>query len=110
MKFPAKDFEPANVIAVLVRQQHTVELRRRDPALLQPDDDLPRAQSAIDQNPAMIRRDERAISCATAAEHGQSEHARLVADATTIHKSEIRKRDEKMRVIPSRADGEGPLN
>src|SRR5256885_12386471 len=89
MKFPAEHFEPANVIAVLVCQQHAVELRRRDSALLEADDDLSRAQSAIDQNPAMIGRDQRAISCAAATEHGQSEHARLVADSTPIHKSEM---------------------
>src|SRR5213075_635239 len=89
MKFPAEHFEPANVIPVLVRQEHAIELRRRDSALLEADDDLSRAQSAIDQNPAMIGRDQSAISCAAAAEHGQSEHARLVADPTPIHKSEM---------------------
>src|SRR5947208_1806073 len=89
MKFPAEHFEPANVIPMLVRQKHAIKLRRRDSALLKADDDLSRAQSAIDQNPAMIGRDQRAISCAAAAEHGQSKHARLVADPTPIHKSEM---------------------
>jgi hypothetical protein len=32
------------------------------------------AQSAIDQNPAMIGRDQRAVSGAAAAEHRQTEH------------------------------------
>ena len=70
MEFPAKHFQPANMIAVLVGQEHAIELGRRDPALLEPNHDLPRAQSAIDQNPAVIGRDERAISRAAAAEHG----------------------------------------
>ena len=74
---------------MLVGQKHTIELRRGDPALLEPDHDLPRAQSAIDQNPAMIGRNQRAISRAAASEHGQSEHARLVADAGAFHKSEM---------------------
>ena len=77
------------MIAVLVREQHAIELRRRDPALLQANDDLSGAQSAVDQNLAMIRRDQRAISRAAAAEHGQSEHGRLVADAMSFHKSEM---------------------
>jgi hypothetical protein len=65
------------MIAVFVRQQHTIELSRGDPALLEPDHDLPRTQSAIDQNPAMICRDQRAIPRAAAAEHGQCEHASI---------------------------------
>ena len=90
MKFPAEHFEPANVIPVLVRQENAIKLGRRDSALLEADDDLSRAQSAIDQNPAMIGRDQRAISCAAAAEHGQSEHARLVADEPRFHKPEMK--------------------
>jgi hypothetical protein len=89
MKFPAEDFEPADVIAVLVGKEHAIELPRRDSALLEPDHDLPRAQSAVHENPAMIGRDQRAVARAAAAEHGQSEHARLVADAGAFHKSEI---------------------
>ena len=54
-----------------------VELRRRDSALLETNDDLPRTQPAIDQNPAMIGRDHGAVSRAAAAEHGQSEHASI---------------------------------
>ena len=62
------------MIAVLMGEEDAIELGRGDPALLESDHDLPRAQSAIDQNPAVIRRDERAISSAAAAEHGQGEH------------------------------------
>ncbi len=83
------------MIAVLMGEENAIELGWRDPALLEPDNDLARAQSAIDQNPAVIGRNQRAISRAAAAEHGQSEHARLVADATPIHKSEMVFRREK---------------
>ena len=77
------------MVAMLVSEQDAVELRRSNSALFEPDDDLPRAQSAIDQKPAMIGRDERAISRAAAAEHGQCEHARLVADAGAFNKLEM---------------------
>jgi hypothetical protein len=46
----------------------------RDAALFEPDDNLARAQAAVDQNAAMIGRDEGAVAGATAAEHGQAEH------------------------------------
>src|SRR5687768_13379341 len=77
MKFPAEHFEAANVIAMLVGKQDAIELARGDPALFEAEDELARAQAAIDQEPAMIRRDERAISSAAAAEHGQCEHASI---------------------------------
>src|SRR5438270_14052460 len=51
-KFPAKHFQPANVIAMLVCKKQTVELLGGDATLLKADDDLARAQSTIDQNPA----------------------------------------------------------
>ena len=74
MKFPAKHFEPADVIAVLMGEEDAIELGRGDSALFETDHDLPRAQPAINQNPAMIGRDESAISGGAAAEHGQGEH------------------------------------
>ena len=79
MKFPAEHFEPANMISVLVSEEDTIELGRADPALLEPDHDLPRAQAAIDQEPTVIGRDERAISSAAAAEHGQGEHRSIIS-------------------------------
>jgi uncharacterized protein len=81
LKFPAEHFETANVIAMLVGQEDAIELPRRDPALLEPQNELARAQPAIDQQPAMIGRDQRTVARAAAAEHGQGEHVRLVADA-----------------------------
>jgi hypothetical protein len=72
------------VIAMLVGEKDTIELRRSDSALLEPDHDLPRAQSPIDQNPAMIGRDERAISRAAAAEHGQTEHDSITSGRNAV--------------------------
>jgi hypothetical protein len=62
------------VIAVFVRKKDAIELLRRDAALLQAQDQLSRAQPAIDKNFAMIRRDQRAVTRAPAAKHGQAEH------------------------------------
>jgi hypothetical protein len=45
------------VVAVLVGEENTIELFRHHAALLKPERNLPRAQSAIDQNFAMIGRD-----------------------------------------------------
>jgi hypothetical protein len=62
------------MISVFVREKHAVELLWCDAALLKPQRQLPRAQSAVDENLAMIRRDQRAVPRAPAAEHGQAEH------------------------------------
>ena len=73
-KLPAKHLQPANVIAMLVSKKQSIELLGGNATLLKPDDDLARAQSTIDQNPAVIGRNESAIPGAAAAEHGQTEH------------------------------------
>jgi hypothetical protein len=86
MKFSAEHFETANVIAMFVGEEDAIELVGSDSALLEAQDELARTQSAIDQQPAMIGRDERAVSRAPAPEHRQSEHVRLVADAIEILK------------------------
>ena len=65
------------MVAMLVREEHAIELARRDSALFKPEDELARTQATIDQQPAMIGGDERAISRAAAAEHGQCEHASI---------------------------------
>ena len=62
------------MIAVFVGEQDAVEVRGRDATLLQAQSQLARAQSAIDQNLAMIGGEQRAISGTAAAEHGQTEH------------------------------------
>ena len=89
-KFPAKHFEAANVIAMFVGEEDTIEPVGSDAALSEAQDKLPRGQSTIDQQPAMIGRDERAVSRAPAPEHRQTKHSRLVTDAIQFHKLEIR--------------------
>ncbi len=74
-KFPAKHFQAANVIAVFVRNEHAIELFRRDAAKREPQDELARAQSAIDQKPAMIGREQGRIPRAAASEHREAEHS-----------------------------------
>jgi hypothetical protein len=78
-EFATEHFQAANVIAVLVSEQNTVELFRHHAALLKPEHNLPRAQSAIDQNFAMIGRDERTVPGTAAPEHRQTEHDRYLA-------------------------------
>ena len=74
------------MIAMFVRQEDAIELLGSDPAEREAHNELTRAQSAIDQNPAMIGRDERAVPGAAAAEHRETEHIRLVTDALSVHK------------------------
>jgi hypothetical protein len=80
---------------VLVREQHAIELLGRDAALLQPNDNLPRAQSAIDQNFAVISGEEGGIPGAAAAEHGETEHVSYLATARSISQMESRYSREK---------------
>ena len=70
----AKNFKTADVITVFVRENNPVELLRRDATLLQTQHDLPRAETAINENLAMLGGDQGAVSRAPAAEHGQAEH------------------------------------
>ncbi len=74
IKFVAEDFKAADVIGVLVGQNHAVELLRRNAALLQTQYHLARAQPTIHENPAMIGCHQRAVPRTSAAEHGQAEH------------------------------------
>src|SRR6266403_1305490 len=74
VKFAAKNFKPANVIAVFVSKKDAVELVGCNATFRQAKHQLPRAQSPIDQNLAMLSRDQRAVSGAAAAEHRQAEH------------------------------------
>ena len=81
------------MIAVFVREEHAVKLRGSDSALREAEKDLARAQPAVDEKPAMIGRDERAISRAPAPQHRQTKHERLVADTGAFHKLEIGSRE-----------------
>jgi hypothetical protein len=73
-KLPAKHLQPAHMVAMLMSEKQAIELLGGDAALLKPDHDLARAQSAVDQNPAVIGGNEGTIPGAAAAEHGQAEH------------------------------------
>jgi hypothetical protein len=70
----AENFKTADVICVFMRENNAIELVRRDAALLQTQHDLPRAQTAINEDIAVIGGNQRAVSRAPAAEHGQAEH------------------------------------
>src|SRR4030095_3251400 len=74
LQFATKNFESANMIAVLVRKKDTIELAWRDPALREAQHQLSRAQTAIDENLAMLRCNQCAVSRAPAAKHRQTEH------------------------------------
>ena len=74
IEFTAENFKSADMIGVFVREKDAVELLWHDTALLQAQYQLPRAQAAIDKNLAMRRCNQRAVSRAPAAEHGQAEH------------------------------------
>ncbi len=71
---------------MFVRKEDTIELLRAKAAKRQPRYDLACAQSAIDEQPAMIGGDERAVPRASAAEHGQAKHFRLIADVNQLIK------------------------
>ncbi|PYJ11442.1 MAG: hypothetical protein DMF06_02705 [Verrucomicrobia bacterium] len=85
-KFSAKHFKAANVVAMLVGEEDAIELVGSDPALGEAQDDLARTQATVDQETTMIGGNEGAVARASAAEHRQSEHVRLVADAPEILK------------------------
>ena len=74
MEFVAENFKTADVISVFVCQHNAVQLLRRDATLLQTQNDLPRAETSINENLAVIGGDQGTVSRAPAAEHGQAEH------------------------------------
>ena len=74
IQFPAENFETANVVPMFVSKQNPVELLGQDAALLEAQYDLARAQSAVDQDLAMIGRDQGTVSGTAATEHRQTKH------------------------------------
>jgi hypothetical protein len=96
LKFPAKHFETANMIAMFVGEENAIELLRGNSALREAQDKLARAQSAIDEHPAVLGGNEGAVSGAPAPEHRQSEHVRLVANEIGILKWNCRLAGEKI--------------
>ena len=77
LKFPTKHFQATNVIAMLVGKQDAIELFRSDSALFEAQCQLPRAQSAINQNVAVTSGDEGAVSRTSAPQHRQTEHVAM---------------------------------
>src|SRR5207237_2965911 len=69
IKFPAENFEPTDVIAMFVSEENAVQLFRSNAALCEAKNDLARAQSPIDQDLAVIGRDQRTITGTDAPEH-----------------------------------------
>jgi hypothetical protein len=58
------------MIPVFVRDENRIEARRVDPDALKPLGDLPRAEPAVNQDPALTRGNQRAIPAAATAEYG----------------------------------------
>ena len=90
------------MIAVLMGKQNAIELFGRHPALFETEDDLARAQSAIDENFAMIGRNERAIPGTAAAEHGETEHAPYLAAMFWFAQIKFARSTIKLRDQPER--------
>jgi len=67
-------------------KEHAIESFGSKVALLEAGDDLTRAQSAIDQDSAVVGRNEGAVAGAAAAEHGEAEHEECLAKRDRIHK------------------------
>ena len=59
LEFPTKHLEPADVIAMFMGEKDAVEFVRRDSTLGQAEHELARAQPAINEQSAMIGRDQR---------------------------------------------------
>ena len=82
------------MIAVFVSEQDAVELLRNDAALLQPEGDLARAQTTINQDFAVIGRDQSAVSGTAAAEQSQTEHDRYLVAAFQFSQIKFTRRDK----------------
>ncbi len=70
----APHIERAGVIAVLVREQHAIDLQRVQAALREPQHDLPRAEPAIHEQARLRRLHQCAIARAAAAEDRDGKH------------------------------------
>src|ERR1700737_1924637 len=90
------------MIAVFMGKQDAVELFGRHAALLEAEDDLARAQPAINENFAMIGRDERAVPGTAAAEHGETEHAPYLA--AMFRFAQIKSRDRQLNCAISQSE------
>jgi hypothetical protein len=97
IEFVAENFKTADVICVFVGENNAVELLRRDATLLKAQHDLPRAQTAINENLAMLGADQRAVPGAPAAEHDQTEHGSQDSRVTSFCANGNSENDERYR-------------
>jgi hypothetical protein len=97
IEFVAENFQTANVISVFVRENNAVELLGRNATLLQAQHDLPRAQTAVNENFAMLGGDQRAVPGAPAAEHDQAEHGSQDSCVTSFCANGNSENDERFR-------------
>ena len=99
LKFAAKHLQPADVVAMLVGEKDAIEFVRGDPAEREAENELARAQAAVDEQPAMVGRDQRAVSGASAPEHRQTKHFRLLAKRTQSAQTETGQNLSRSRTI-----------
>ena len=93
-KLPRENLEATDVIAVFVCEEHAIELFRSYATLFEAKNNLARAQSAIDQNLAMIGRDEGTVPGTAAPKHRQTEHERYLVAAFQFSQIKFTRRDK----------------
>ena len=87
MFIPGALYEPlTKLMSMFVREEDAIEFVRLNSALGQAENELARAQPAINQQPAMIGRDQGAGPSAPAPEHGEAKHGRLLTKRSHRHK------------------------
>ncbi len=74
------------MIPVLVGEEDAIQFVRLNSAEREAQHQLARAQTSIDQEPAMIGRDQGRIPGTAASEHGQAKHVRYLASRAAAHK------------------------
>jgi len=99
IEFVAENFKTADVISVFVRENNAVELLRRDATLLQTQNDLPRAETSINENLAVIGGDQGTVSRAPAAEHRQAEHGSQDSREISFYANGNSKGDDNWKYI-----------
>jgi len=104
IEFVAENFKTADVISVFVCQHNAVQLLRRDATLLQTQNDLPRAETSINENLAVIGGDQGTVSRAPAAEHGQAEHGSQDSREISFYANGNEQNDEAR--IPNREESD----
>jgi len=104
IEFVAENFKTADVISMFVCQHNAVQLLRRDATLLQTQNDLPRAETSINENLAVIGGDQGTVSRAPAAEHGQAEHGSQDSREISFYANGNEQNDEAR--IPNREESD----